>query len=909
MASIPTAGAVPESTGHLWSFGACEVDERKRELKVQSVEVNLESKPWEVLHQLLLHAGEVVTKEELLEAVWPGTNVVDGSLATAVSKLRKALGDESMIVTVPRIGYRLAVPVQITPTAPFISRELHFTPGQRVPRREQWFLVRRLGRSPSSEVWLAEHPKTHETRVFKFAADEERLKGLKREVTLARLLRTSLGERCDFVRVLEWNFDEAPYFLESEFAGLSLNEWAEQQGGLKAIPLQRRLQLLIRVAAAVAAAHSLDVLHKDLKPGNILVSNSSSDDNEIKVADFGSAALLSPGRLGALRITNLGFTQGTNGDNESLTGTVIYIAPEVLSGQSPTATSDVYALGVLLYQMVTGDFRKPLAPGWEAEVDDPLIRKDIEEAACGDPARRMKTAAQLAERLSNLESRRRDLEQLEATREFQMKRRRYLRVVIPIAIVLLVLIATFKFQNSRSSVTAPKLKTVAILPFRNVSADPSVEYLRLALSDEVATTLGHIRGLVVRPSSTTSKYTAPDVDLKTAGKQMGAATIVTGHFIKQGQQLHITLEAIDVETNSVVWRDQIDAMAPSMIAMQVQIALRVKGGLAPALGAAANDVGTQPKNEEAYELYLRSIAVPLQQITNKDGIVMLERAVALDPGYAPAWLALARRYYAESHYTGQNRGEMELYSATVKKALAIDPDYVGAWAALVLGQVERGDLVEAYKAAQDLVRRRPDNADAHFVLSYVLRYGGLLDEAAPECDKALLIDGQTQNSGVRSCAVVFLLRQDYPGALNYINVDPDSDLAKSLKLEMFVRQGKREEALQQIASYSPKWGGFDLLVAKLQQKSPDEIHRMAEAVKADEDPETNYFAAAHLAYVGETRAALEILRAAIKGNYCSYPSMDMDPFFATIRTQPEFAEIRNAGMQCQNNFLAQRDRR
>jgi serine/threonine-protein kinase len=522
----------------------------------------------------------------------------------------------------------------------------------------------------------------------------------------------------------------------------------------------------------------------------------------------------------------------------------------------------------------------------------------------------MKTASQLAERLSTLESRRRDLEQLEATRKFKMKRRRYLSVAIPIvAVILLALLVTFKLLNTRSSVTAPKLKTVAILPFRNVSADPSVEYLRLALSDEVATTLGHIRGLVVRPSSTTSKYTAPDVDLKTAGKQMGAGTIVTGHFIKQGQQLHITLEAIDVETNSVVWRDKIDALAPSMIAMQVQIALRVKGGLAPALGATANDVGTQPKNEEAYELYLRSIAVPLEPVTNKDAIVMLERAVALDPGYAPAWLLLARRYYAESHYTGQNRGEMELYNATVKKALEIDPDYVGAWAALVLGQVERGDLVEAYKAAQDLVSRRPDNADAHFVLSYVLRYAGLLNEAAPECDKALLIDGQTQNSGVRSCAVVFLLRQDYPGASNYINVDPDSDLAKSLKLEMLVRQGKREEALQQIASYSPKWGGFDLLVAKLQQKAPSEIHRMAEAVKADEDPETNYFAAAHLAYVGETRAALEILRAAIKGNYCSYPSMDTDPFFATIRTQPEFAEIRNVGMQCQNNFVAQRDKR
>ena len=126
MASHPTTGAATEATGYIWNFAGCLVDERRRELKVHGTEVDLESKPWEVLRQLLLHAGEVVTKEELLEAVWPDTNVVDGSLATAVSKLRKALGDESMIVTVPRIGYRLAVPVHITTTAPSISHELHF---------------------------------------------------------------------------------------------------------------------------------------------------------------------------------------------------------------------------------------------------------------------------------------------------------------------------------------------------------------------------------------------------------------------------------------------------------------------------------------------------------------------------------------------------------------------------------------------------------------------------------------------------------------------------------------------------------------------------------------------------------------------------------------------------------------
>ncbi|HMC64324.1 MAG TPA: winged helix-turn-helix domain-containing protein, partial [Gemmataceae bacterium] len=401
----------------MWTFAGCEFDERRRELRVGGRAVDLEVKPFGVLHQLLIHAGEVVTKDELLEAVWPGVMVVDGSLATAISKLRKALGsDDRIVVTVPRVGYRLGVPAQSNQVAPQPQPwpELHFESGQAVPERPQWRLVRRLDLSPSSEVWLAHHPKTQEARVFKFAPDAEHLKGLKREVTLARLLRQSLGERPDFVRILEWNFDRPPYFIESEYCGPNLAEWTDTHGGISAIPLAVRLTLLVGVVRAVAEAHGLDVLHKDLKPGNILVSQEPAGRPQIKVADFGSASLLALARLGALGITNLGFTQ--SGDGGMLTGTMMYLAPEVLAGKSPSPASDVYSLGVLLYQLVIGDFRKPLAPGWESDVADPLLREDIAGAACGDPARRIRSASELAERLTNLDGRRRDAETLAAAR-------------------------------------------------------------------------------------------------------------------------------------------------------------------------------------------------------------------------------------------------------------------------------------------------------------------------------------------------------------------------------------------------------------------------------------------------------------------------------------------------------------
>jgi eukaryotic-like serine/threonine-protein kinase len=411
-------GEIAETSGRLWRFGDYEFDELARELRIKGKPVELESKPLDILLQLLLHAGEVVTKEELLESVWPNVIVVEGSLATAVSKLRKAMEDEAhpVIVTVPRVGYRLAVPVYCKTVAAPAGPELGFKAGAAVPGREQWRLVHPMDVSGSSEVWLAENPKTHEQRVFKFAADGARLKGLKREITVSRFLRESLGDRPEFVRILEWNFETSPFFLESEYAGTSLAEWAESQSGFSKISFDTRLQLLVDVARAVGAAHDIGVLHKDLKPANILVVPAGSGAWQIKVADFGSASLFDPSRLHALGITNLGFTQTASLEAAPLTGTLMYLAPEVLAGQSPSAGADVYALGVMLYQMTIGDFRKPLAPGWEAEIKDPLLREDIADAACGDPAKRLNSAADLVERLLALEQRRVKRDELEAAK-------------------------------------------------------------------------------------------------------------------------------------------------------------------------------------------------------------------------------------------------------------------------------------------------------------------------------------------------------------------------------------------------------------------------------------------------------------------------------------------------------------
>lgn len=388
-----------------WTLGAVQFDEAAWQLRVDGEPIRIERKPLEVLLLLFHNAGEVVTRQELLESVWAGRHVVDGVLTNAVGKLRKAFGNArpTIIATAPGVGYRLVGKVHreaIDHGA--AATRLH--PGDAVPRRPGWQLVRALDADERGEVRLAARAKSQSQRVYKFSFDGARLDALKREVTISRLLRESLGECEQFVPVTDWNFTDAPYFIESRFAGPNLEAWADDQGGLDAVPLEERIELLARTAEAVAMAHEVGVLHKDLKPANVLVQGSAGDWQPCLV-DFGSGRVLEPDRLEALGITRLGLTQTQAGEGDSLTGTLRYLAPELQTGQVPTVRSDIYALGIILYQLCVGDLRRALSPGWEADIADPMLREDIAATVNGNPELRLASARELALRLRRREQR------------------------------------------------------------------------------------------------------------------------------------------------------------------------------------------------------------------------------------------------------------------------------------------------------------------------------------------------------------------------------------------------------------------------------------------------------------------------------------------------------------------------
>lgn len=282
-------------------------------------------------------------------------------------------------------------------------------PGQAIPLRPHWVFVRKLGEGGMGEVWLARQQKTKELRVFKFCFDFARARALQREVTVCRLLREALGNRKDIVRLLDWNFEELPYFLELEYSEAGdLLAWSASRGGIDRVPLERRLELVAEAAEAVAAAHSVGVLHKDLKPANLLVQVDEQGEPHIRVTDFGIGAILDPSRLAELGITRLGLTELPAASESRPSGTRIYMAPEVLEGRPATIQADVFSLGVLTYQMVVGDFRRTLAPGWERDVADELLAEDIASFVDGRPERRVSSAAEISRRLRSLDARRKE---------------------------------------------------------------------------------------------------------------------------------------------------------------------------------------------------------------------------------------------------------------------------------------------------------------------------------------------------------------------------------------------------------------------------------------------------------------------------------------------------------------------
>lgn len=413
--SVHTARGTPEGVLYRYRFGDVSWDQGRGTLTIRGEPVAVEPRPLAVLDALLQQPGVVVTKAELLSALWQRdeSSISDNALANAVSKLRKALGEngEQWVCTVPGVGYRFDARIEKVALTTRGAWAAVLWPGEPVPGRDGFVLERALGSGPDSEVWLARRPGTSEEdaqRVFKFCSNADRLAALKREFTLCRVLREGLGPRDDFAQVLDCNFATAPYWLECLYGGQAWPGWLAEHPEVLKWPSLERLALFLPLARSVATAHSVGVLHKDLKPSNVLIAPPGAGHHgwQLRLTDFGSGRVLEVADLNGLGITAMGLTVTHGVVADSGSGTLFYLAPELFVGQAPTVRSDLYALGLMLYQWLCGDFRRPMAPGWEDDIADPLLREDIAAATRNQPEQRLANVAEWVQRLERIDDRR-----------------------------------------------------------------------------------------------------------------------------------------------------------------------------------------------------------------------------------------------------------------------------------------------------------------------------------------------------------------------------------------------------------------------------------------------------------------------------------------------------------------------
>ena len=719
--------------------------------------------------------------------------------------------------------------------------------------------------------------------------------------------------------------DGHPFIVMEKLEGTSLKDLMRS----RKMDVDEILDIGIQVADALAASHAKGIIHRDIKPANVFVSQNG----QTKILDFGLAKIVHDPNSSEAALEDSLTAMGV------IPGTAVYMSPEQARGEVLDARSDLFSLGVVLYEMATG--KKPFATGNVVTTLDavlnqkpvsplqlnPALPSDLEgiigramEKERGHrypDARAMKGDLQslrkeTASGLTKSGLRRPVLPYRIATTTFQATTKWSTYILLGLCAVLLTVLVSvsawwFKHRGAMSAGAAKN--TIAVLPLQNMNGDISVEFLRFALADEIANTLTYTRSLDVRPSAITRKFVGNDVDPEKAGLEVHVANVIAGHFLKQGDRLLITLEAIQVEGNRLLWQANMTAPADDLIALQAQMGVQIRQGLLPALGVAGGflDTGTRPKNPEAYDLYLHSLALPHDAGPNKDAIAVLEHVVAVDPTYAPAWEQLGLRCYYDADYSDGGEAMFKRSNQAYERAVALDPNLVVAAGQLITNHVERGELGKAYQSAQELVKRRPDSAEAHFVMSYVYRYAGMLEQAASECNTAVALD--PGNYTFRSCAWTFAELGKTDRATDFVRLDAGSEWAAYAMPSILLREGRVQEAREAVKSMpsTPRYHR-DLLEACLQLRPASELDRIAHDAETnlptDPDPETWYYEGAILAYCGKKQAALHMLESAVQQNYCAYSNLLADPLLAKLRTDTAFDKVLTDAAACQEAVRA-----
>ncbi len=794
-------------------------------------------------------------------------------------------------------------------------------------------ILEKIGEGGMGEVYVAEDTKLKRQVALKLlpeamAADAERLQRFQREAEAIAALNHP-----NIVTIFSVEEDQGHHFLTMELVkGVDLADKIPAQG----MNLEQIFGVAIPVAEALAAAHEQGVVHRDLKPANIMVG----DGDRVKILDFGLAKLAA-GMVGEGSTTQMATDSITQ--EGRILGTVSYMSPEQAEGKPIDGRSDIFSLGVVLYQMATGE--QPFKGDTNLSTLSSILKDDpdsvtelrtnlprhlgriITHCLEKDPKRRYQSAQDVVNELTALEgeiaSGKTPSEASLPAMEAPRSRPAWLPFAIGAGLLLAALVGWLAIRGDGTdapdtSPAQPKASTteeaeasasseitaaasheaVAVLPFVNFSGRGDLDFLALAIPDEITTTLSYAQRLEVRPFSLTRKYQDSTTDPQEVGREVRAASLVTGQYTMEGEQLQVTLEAIDVEGNSLIWRHRLSVSGDDSLALREAVALKVRQELVPALGGTSEETAiAAPTNREAYRKYLESLAISRDPEPNLRGIEVLEEVVELDPEFAAAWAALSDRYGYVGYYGGGTAAErvaaFAQSEAAARRALELDPNNLEAAQNLTFRAIEDGRMGEAYQTARLALTQNPDLASPHFIMSYVYRYAGLLEDAARECELALAVN--PTDFSMRSCTITFYRLGDFERARDFLALDPASGWARGHEgsLEYFAGNLDFDRQPQLLA---------DCRADPESETTRTSLERAIDFIKTVPDPEQAYHTLAVVALCGFHDEALRLLPVVANAGYCAPGVFEEGPFRA-LEGKPSWEGAQAAHDACHAEFL------
>ncbi len=793
-------------------------------------------------------------------------------------------------------------------------------------------ILEKLGAGGQGTVYKATDTKLGRTVVIKvlppeLTVKEANLKRFEREARLASSL-----DHPNICTIFDLDQAEGLHFIAMQhIEGRNVRQLV---GGH---PLELKSALLIglQVADALAAAHARGISHRDIKSGNVMVAPSG----QVKILDFGLAKLLDDEEAGAAGIHRTELTEvGVP------YGTATYAAPEQARGDRVDKRADIFSTGVLLYEMLTGtwpfqgkttidvrhavlhDAPRPIAE-MRKEAIPPQIQQILDRAMAKEPRDRYQ---KMEEMRDDLRSVLQEVSTAETTGQpyasVTPEPPRHLGGTGTVSRAVRWLKSITRSEAPTTSPTfatptragvheTPTLtgqdkKSLAILPFRNLSNDAASTFYEFSLADAVITELARVRSLVVRPSSVIAKYQGQQIDPREVGSELNVSAVLTAGFLHAGERFRVTTQLLDVGSGEILWSDRIDTSAADIIAVQDTIAQRIVEGLSLELSHAEQAGMAKPatQNAAAYEQYLRGrdlfarfIFRTIDPEDCRAAIEHFQRAIELDPNFAQAHDGLGASYVNRVFKGLGGAEDFERAEAAFGRALAIDPQLIEARMLMVFVYMWRG---EKQKAREEVARGRremPDEAVVHFVKATLHRLDGEYGRALRSYDRLVRLDPAAHVVASYNRAVVHMYMGHFDETIRQLDNagEPDNPLVRTFRALALYYTGQTDaaaELMQQVVNKHPNMHGvrpFLGMFLSAQGKHAEARGQLTESVKrnAEVDPDIAYSVASVYALEEMRDEAFEWLSRAIALGNENRPCFENDPNWTSLRDDPRFAAL------------------